>query len=55
MVVHDTGHHAAYTYSPCEDDYTDRLTAATRRQLQQPGFNPVAARRLAKKHRWTKG
>jgi hypothetical protein len=30
-VVHDTGHHAAYTYSPCEDDYTDRLTAATRR------------------------
>jgi hypothetical protein len=51
-VVHDTGHRAAYTYSPCEDDYTDRLTAATRRQLQQPGFNPVAARRLAKKLKW---
>jgi hypothetical protein len=52
MVVHDTGHRAAYTYSPCEDDFTDRLTAATRRQLQQPGFNPVAARRLAKKLKW---
>jgi hypothetical protein len=54
MVVHDIGHRAAYTYSPCEEDYTDRLTAATRRQLPQPRFNPIAARRLAKKQRWTK-
>ena len=52
-VVHDIGHRAAYTYSPYGEDYTDRLTAATRRQLQHPGFNPVAARRLAKKLKWT--
>ena len=55
MIVRETGHRAAYTYSPYEDDFTDRLTVATRRQLQQPRFNPNAARRRAKKLKWTEG
>ena len=55
MTVREAGHRAAYTYSPYEDDFTDRLTVATRRQLQQPRFNPNAARRRAKKLKWTEG
>ena len=55
MTVREAGHRAAYTYSPDEEDFTDRLTVATRPQLQQPRFNPNAARRRAKKLKWTEG
>jgi hypothetical protein len=55
MVTHGAGHHAAYTYCPYKDDFIDRMTAATRRQLQQPRFIPIGARRLLKRLKWTEG
>src|SRR5829696_604711 len=53
MIAHDAGHPAAYTYCPYEEDWVDRMTEATRRQLQQPRFSPIAARRLLKSQKWT--
>src|SRR5215208_3310161 len=48
MIAHDARRPAAYTYCPYEEDWIDRMTEATRRQLQQPRFSPIAARRLLK-------
>src|SRR5829696_9173963 len=53
MIADDAGHPAAYTYCPYEEDWVDRMTEATRRQLQQPRFSPIAARRLLKSQKWT--
>jgi hypothetical protein len=36
---------AAFTWSPEEEDFTDRLTQATREEFDDPDFNPVPARR----------
>jgi hypothetical protein len=36
---------AAFTWSPKGEDFTDRLTKATREEFNDPDFNPVAARR----------
>ena len=47
------GRPAAYTYCPYEEDWVDRMTEATRRQLQQPRFSPIGARRLLKSQKWT--
>jgi hypothetical protein len=35
----------AFTWSPEEEDFTDRLTQATREEFVDPDFNPVPARR----------
>src|SRR5215207_8192666 len=53
MIADDAGHPAAYTYCPYEEDWVDRMTEATRRQLQQPRFSPIGARRLLKGQQWT--
>lgn len=53
MIADDAGRPAAYTYCPYEEDWVDRMTEATRRQLQQPRFSPIAARRLLKSQKWT--
>jgi hypothetical protein len=39
---------AGYTYSELEEGFIDRMTAATRRQLQKPNFNPTRATQLRK-------
>ena len=36
---------AAFTWSPEEEDFTDRLTQATREEFDDPDFNPLPARR----------
>ena len=36
---------AAFAWSPEEEDFTDRLTQATREEFDDPDFNPVPARR----------
>jgi hypothetical protein len=36
---------AAFTWSPEDEDFTDRLTQATREEFDDPDFNPVSARR----------
>ena len=36
---------AAFTWSPEDEDFTDRLTQATREEFDDPDFNPVPARR----------
>jgi hypothetical protein len=36
---------AAFTWSPYSEDFTDRLTQATREEFDDPDFNPVPARR----------
>jgi hypothetical protein len=36
---------AAFTWSPEGEDFTDRLTQATREEFEDPDFNPVPARR----------
>jgi hypothetical protein len=36
---------AAFTWSPEGEDFTDRLTQATREEFDDPNFNPVPARR----------
>jgi hypothetical protein len=36
---------AAFTWSPEGEDFTDRLTQATREEFDDPDFNPVPARR----------
>ena len=36
MIADDAGRPAAYTYCPYEEDWVDRMTEATRRQLRQP-------------------
>src|SRR5215203_4799573 len=53
MIADDAGHPAAYTYCPYEEDWVDRMTEATRRQLQQPRSSPIGARRLLKSQKWT--
>jgi hypothetical protein len=35
----------AFTWSPYSEDFTDRLTQATREEFDDPDFNPVPARR----------
>jgi hypothetical protein len=35
----------AFTWSPESEDFTDRLTQATREEFDDPDFNPVPARR----------
>jgi hypothetical protein len=35
----------AFTWSPEKEDFTDRLTQATREEFDDPDFNPVPARR----------
>jgi hypothetical protein len=35
----------AFTWSPYSEDFTDRLTQATREEFDDPDFNPVQARR----------
>jgi hypothetical protein len=39
---------AAFTWSPDGEDFTDRLTRATREEFDDPDFNPVPARRRLK-------
>jgi hypothetical protein len=39
----------AFTWSPYSEDFTDRLTQATREEFDDPDFNPVSARRLRAK------
>jgi len=46
MVVRGGGRKASFTYSEIDDDYTDKMTAATRRHFQRPRFRPVGARHL---------
>src|SRR5215207_1821601 len=53
MIADDARRPAAYTYCPYEEDWVDRMTEATRQQLQQPRFSPIAARRLLKSQKWT--
>ena len=36
---------AAFTWSPYSEDFTDRLTQATREEFDAPDFNPGSARR----------
>ena len=36
---------AAFTWAPEDEDFTDRLTIATREEFDDPNFNPVTARR----------
>ena len=36
---------AAFAWSPEDEDFTDRLTQATREEFDDPDFNPVPARR----------
>lgn len=36
---------AAFTWSPGTEDFTDRLTRATREEFEDPDFSPVSARR----------
>jgi hypothetical protein len=36
---------AAFTWSPYSEDFTDRLTQATREEFDDPDFSPVPARR----------
>lgn len=35
----------AFTWSPEDEDFTDRLTQATREEFDDPDFNPIPARR----------
>jgi len=35
----------AFTWSPTDEDFTDRLTQATREEFNSPDFSPVSARR----------
>jgi hypothetical protein len=44
----------AYTWNPIEDDFTDGLTRATRREFENPNFSPQAARRRVRRRRLTK-
>lgn len=39
---------AGFTWSPDTEDFTDRLTQATREEFDDPDFNPVPARRRLK-------
>jgi len=36
---------AAFTWSPTAEDFTDRLTHATREEFDDPDFSPASARR----------
>jgi hypothetical protein len=51
--IHNRG--ARYTWSEIEGDFTDRLTAATRRQFQQPRFSPRPATKLIHSLKWIEG
>jgi len=46
MALRGGGRRASFTYSDIDDDYTDKMTAATRRHFQKPCFCPVGARHL---------
>lgn len=43
------GGQQGYTYDACRGDFTDKATAATRKELRRSTFNPVAARYAERK------
>ena len=55
MAIRGGGRRASFTYSDLDNDYTDRMTAATRRHFQKPRFRPVGARNLLDRLEQTEG
>lgn len=52
MIADEADSCAGYTYDAVEGDYVDPLTAATRRQLKNPKFNPSRSRQIALDQEW---